>query len=91
MDDIFNSEKFNYKGFNSLFCCLGSQTKYGEEIFVKVDKKYPLSAADIALRNRKNIIIQTSLIICWFLRWEPTKNHGFYIQKRKDKYKEILN
>lgn len=51
MDDLLKPDQFKYKGFDSLFCCLGSQTKHGEETFVKVDKTYPLSAADIALKN----------------------------------------
>ena len=51
MDELLKPEQFKYKGFDSLFCCLGSQTKHGEETFVKVDKTYPLKAADIALQN----------------------------------------
>ena len=34
-----------------MFCCFGSQTKHGEEVFVRVDKTYPLLAADIAIKN----------------------------------------
>jgi acetyl-CoA carboxylase carboxyltransferase component len=33
-------------------CALGSQVKFGEETFVKIDKTYPLKAADIALNNK---------------------------------------
>ena len=29
MDEIQKSENFEYKGFDSVFCCLGSQTKRG--------------------------------------------------------------
>lgn len=35
-----------------MFVCFGSEVKQGEEIFVKVDKTYPLLCADIALNNK---------------------------------------
>lgn len=74
---------------DSLFCCLGSQTKNGEETFVKVDKTYPLKAADIALNNSNFFIIfKKFLIICWSLPLERIKVHGFYILKPKAKYRE---
>lgn len=34
-----------------MFCCLGSQTKHGDETFIKIDKTYPLFIADIAKAN----------------------------------------
>jgi hypothetical protein len=55
MDALLKPDHFTYKGFNSLFCCLGSQTKFGDETFIKVDKTYPLCAADIALKNSKKL------------------------------------
>jgi hypothetical protein len=51
MDKLLEPSQFKYEGVDSLFCCLGSQTKHGEETFVKVDKTYPLKAADIAINN----------------------------------------
>ena len=50
LDNYFKDEH-TYLNFSSLFCCFGSQTKHGKETFVKVDKTYPILAADIALRN----------------------------------------
>lgn len=35
---------------------MGSQRKHGEETFIKVDKTYPLLAADIALSNSTPIL-----------------------------------
>ncbi|KRX08985.1 hypothetical protein PPERSA_08188 [Pseudocohnilembus persalinus] len=35
------------ENFSSLFCCLGSRTKYGEDVFVKTDYTYPLWGANI--------------------------------------------
>jgi len=35
-----------------VFCAFGSQVKFGEETFIKVDKTYPLKAADVALKNK---------------------------------------
>lgn len=88
MDKLLKPDSFTYKGFDSVFCCLGSQTKHGEETFVKVDKLYPLSAADIALKNSTIYFYsQKSLIIFWCLQLELIKSHGFSIQGLKDKFK----
>jgi len=57
LDNYFKDEHTKYQNFSSLFCCFGSQTKYGKETFVKVDKTYPILAADIALRNSNSRII----------------------------------
>ena len=51
MDEYFKGKNDGYKDVNALFCCLGSQVKHGEETFRKIDKTYPLLAADIALSN----------------------------------------
>ena len=51
LDDYFKQENTKYKGVDSLFCCFGSQVKHGDETFIKIDKTYPLLAADIALKN----------------------------------------
>lgn len=39
------------EGFDAMFVCFGSQVKHGEETFTKIDKTYPLMAAEIAIRN----------------------------------------
>jgi oxidoreductase len=51
LDNYFKNEHAQYQNFSSLFCCLGSQRKHGKETFVKVDKTYPILAANIALKN----------------------------------------
>lgn len=53
LDDYFKKENNHYAGYDSLFCCFGSQVKHGEETFIKVDKTYPLWAADIAIKNSR--------------------------------------
>ena len=57
LDNYFKDEHTQYQNFSSLFCCFGSQRKHGKETFVKVDKTYPLLAADIALKNSNLAII----------------------------------
>jgi uncharacterized protein YbjT (DUF2867 family) len=52
MDDILSPEKFQYQNVDAVFCALGTQIKFGEETFIKVDKTYPLKAADVALNNK---------------------------------------
>ena len=32
-------------GYHSFICCLGTRRKYGEELFIKVDKQYPINFA----------------------------------------------
>lgn len=54
LDDYFKQENTHYQNTDSLFSCFGSQVKHGEETFVKVDKLYPLWAADIARKNSIN-------------------------------------
>ena len=61
--------------------------KHGEETFIKVDKTYPLWAADIALRNSNNAIIKKFLIIFYLVRMEAIRTAGFYILEPKDKLK----
>ena len=51
MDEYFKKENTHYKGYDVVFCCLGTQVKYGEETFIKVDKTWPTLAADIAITN----------------------------------------
>lgn len=56
LDEYFKQSNEKYGDIHSLFCCFGTQVKVGEENFRKIDKTYPLLAADIALRN-SNIFI----------------------------------
>ena len=42
MDELQDTNKWKYEGVDSVFCCLGSQTKHGDETFIKIDKTYPL-------------------------------------------------
>jgi len=56
MDDYFKQENNTYAGYDTVFCCLGTQVKHGDETFIKIDKTYPLWAADIALRNSNSNI-----------------------------------
>lgn len=52
LDELKESHNFaQFKGIDSVFCCLGTRTKYGKELFLKVDYHYPLYSADIALAN----------------------------------------
>jgi len=53
LDDYFKQENNKYAGYDAVFVCFGSQVKHGEDVFIKVDKTYPLLAADIALKNSK--------------------------------------
>lgn len=53
MDEYFKQKNDHYGHVNSVFCCLGTQVKVGEEMFRKIDQIYPLLAADIALNNSK--------------------------------------
>ena len=39
--------ELNLEGYTSVFCCLGSRVKHGEEEFRKVDQTYPLYAASL--------------------------------------------
>lgn len=48
LDVLEDVSKWNLTGYSTVFCCLGSQKKYGEKIFVKVDYTYPLFAANLA-------------------------------------------
>jgi uncharacterized protein YbjT (DUF2867 family) len=51
MDKLFSVGEWKLEGYDAMFVCFGSQVKYGEETFVKVDKTYPLLCADIAVNN----------------------------------------
>lgn len=51
MDDLEKTANWKHDSIDSVFCCLGSQTKHGDDIFIKTDKTYPLWIADIAKAN----------------------------------------
>jgi hypothetical protein len=51
MDKLLEPLNFKYDNVDAVFCCLGSQVKHGNEVFIKIDKTYPLCAAEIALNN----------------------------------------
>ena len=52
MDRLLKPEEWNLSGFDAMFVCFGSQVKHGDQIFVKVDKQYPVCCADIAVKNK---------------------------------------
>ena len=70
LDDYFKQENTHYSGYDTVFSCFGTQVKMGEETFIKVDKTYPLLAADIALRNSISQFIKKSHIIFLYLQLE---------------------
>ena len=79
MDEYFKINNQNkYKHINAVFCMLGSQVKHGEETFRKIDKTYPLLAADIALQNSICLLIKKSLIIYCFHQEEEIYLQCFY-------------
>jgi oxidoreductase len=52
LDELEDIKKWEYKGYNSLFCCLGGQTgKDGKAMFVKSDYTYPVLGGKIAKAN----------------------------------------
>ena len=48
LDDLEDASKWDFAGKDSFFCCLGTRTKVGKELFIKVDKTYPLWFAKLA-------------------------------------------
>ena len=51
MDRLLRPEEWKLEGYDAMFSCFGSQVKHGEQTFTKIDKTYPLMAADVAIRN----------------------------------------
>ena len=51
LDDYFKQENANYKDYDTIFSCLGCEMGKGKEMFLRVEKTYPLGVADIALKN----------------------------------------
>jgi len=48
LDCLDDLSQWDLKGYSSLFCCLGSRVKEGEEKFMKVEYTYPMYAAKLA-------------------------------------------
>jgi len=48
LDCLQDPSQWNLTGYNSVFCCLGTQLKVGKELFVKVDKTYPIYGGQLA-------------------------------------------
>lgn len=53
LDSLSDVNKWRFTDIDVVFCCLGTRVKEGEEVFVKVDKTYPLLIADIAKNSSK--------------------------------------
>ncbi|KRX08986.1 hypothetical protein PPERSA_08189 [Pseudocohnilembus persalinus] len=48
LDSLEKTEEWKkIQNFNSLFCCLGSRTKYGKDVFVQTDYTYPIWGAKL--------------------------------------------
>jgi len=48
LDSLEDPSQWNLTGYNTLFCCLGTQVKVGKEQFIKVDYTYPLEGGKLA-------------------------------------------
>jgi len=48
LDSLEDPSKWDLNGYNSIFCCLGTRTKVGKELFIKVDYTYPLYGGKLA-------------------------------------------
>ena len=48
LDSLEDPSQWNLQGYNTVFCCLGTQTKVGKEQFIKVDYTYPLLGGKLA-------------------------------------------
>lgn len=51
LDEYFRRPNDQYRHISAVFFCLGSEVGKGEDLFVKIDKTYALTAADIAAKN----------------------------------------
>lgn len=51
LDELADTKKWNFKGYNTVFCCLGTKVKEGKELFRKVDYTYPINGGQIAKEN----------------------------------------
>lgn len=48
LDELLTMDKDLFRSYDTFFCTLGSRTKYGKEIFFKVDYTYPLQFCEFA-------------------------------------------
>ncbi len=48
LDSLEDPSQWDLSGYNTLFCCLGTRTKVGKELFLKVDYTYPLFGGKLA-------------------------------------------
>jgi len=48
LDSLEDPSQWSLGGYNTLFCCLGTQTKVGKEQFIKVDYTYPILGGKLA-------------------------------------------
>lgn len=51
LDVLEDTAKWQFPGFHSLFCVLGTRVKVGKEAFVKVDYTYPILGGKIVKAN----------------------------------------
>eukprot|EP01016_Furgasonia_blochmanni_P042404 TRINITY_DN5629_c0_g1_i1.p1 TRINITY_DN5629_c0_g1~~TRINITY_DN5629_c0_g1_i1.p1 ORF type:complete len:233 (+),score=63.93 TRINITY_DN5629_c0_g1_i1:155-853(+) len=52
LDSLEKTDQWTFENCDSFFCCLGSRSNLGDDLFFKVDYKYPLWGGYIALRNK---------------------------------------
>eukprot|EP01016_Furgasonia_blochmanni_P057021 TRINITY_DN9832_c0_g1_i2.p1 TRINITY_DN9832_c0_g1~~TRINITY_DN9832_c0_g1_i2.p1 ORF type:complete len:239 (-),score=45.47 TRINITY_DN9832_c0_g1_i2:118-834(-) len=52
LDTLENTDAWKFENYDSMFCCLGTKVKQGDEIFYKVDFKYPVWGGQIAINNK---------------------------------------
>jgi len=48
LDSLEDPSQWNLSGYNTVFCCLGTQVKVGKELFIKVDYTYPIYGGKLA-------------------------------------------
>jgi len=51
LDELSDTKKWSFSGYNTIFCCLGTRVKEGKELFKKVDCIYPINGGEIAKEN----------------------------------------
>eukprot|EP01016_Furgasonia_blochmanni_P038478 TRINITY_DN4657_c0_g1_i2.p1 TRINITY_DN4657_c0_g1~~TRINITY_DN4657_c0_g1_i2.p1 ORF type:complete len:172 (+),score=24.62 TRINITY_DN4657_c0_g1_i2:82-597(+) len=52
LDTLENTDSWKFENYDSMFCCLGTKVNQGDELFYKVDFKYPVWGGQIAIRNK---------------------------------------
>ena len=58
--DKMHEHANEFEGHDVFYCCLGSQVGKGKDLFIKVDKTYPLNFADIAKQNNAKLYVLVS-------------------------------